>query len=246
MTEKNEVILKENMQESIQEDLKLELAVLEMFKQVIPSRIFLFLLAYGELSLKQLSEALGKSKATILRHTKPMVTNQLILVIDKKDSRSKFFRLNPRRINLNTPEIVLPYIKKMTPRERQEMYNSLVAVEKSLLLLMKYTIDMSLRYMDLYTETKKNVEIDEKMIADMFEEMEMKTSWDMFNKDTRKMFDKHWKIFWKNFKKDLDEYYKSKEVKDGQLEEMDYDYMRWEIIVPLKRVLKWSSPAFEG
>ncbi|MHA2334618.1 MAG: winged helix-turn-helix transcriptional regulator, partial [Candidatus Hodarchaeales archaeon] len=132
-------------QKTIQEVLKLELAIFEILKQEIPSQIFLFLQTYRELSLKQLSEAIGKSKATILRHTKPMIENNIIKEFKKEGSRSKYFMSNPSRLNLSTPDIILPYIKKMTPEERREIYNSLVALEKSTLLMMKYVIDMTIR-----------------------------------------------------------------------------------------------------
>lgn len=234
-----------NAMKILYKELKTELFILEMLKNRIPTNIFLMLSAYGELSLKSLSELVGKSKATILRHTRLMVEYNVIVEYSKEDDRSKYFKLHPKRFTLSTPEIILPYIKKMNQEERKEMYTSMIAFDKSNIHVMKYILDIVLRYMDFFNETKTNIDISEDMIKNMFNEMDLYLTWDMYDRNTFELYQKHQKIFYENLKKDIDKYLDSRKIEtnDGSenLNYKEFDYIRWNIVVPLKKLLKFSQ-----
>ncbi len=229
---------------TIQNDAKLAVkhspALIEIIKQEIPSKIFIFILVFRELSLTRLANLIGKSKATILRHIKPMIERGVVSEVKKEKSRENYYIL-AEEITMNPIEHLYALgIEEMTQEERKEMYNSLIDTRELAFRFLKKLISPTIDYIELFKETRQDIPIaDNKTFSQLSEDMKLEILSSTFSEKFNDVFEESLKCFRANYHEGRNKLETERETKQ-EIEELDNDYLLFIIKLPIKKILRWT------
>lgn len=238
---------KQNEKKSIIEYSQKTLALLEIMDWEIPSKIYLFLRTHGELSLKQLAISIGKSKTTISRHLTPMLERKL--VSEREFKKAHLYKLDQGLLNLGTPitEFTRGYPEKkklfgelldlMDPEELLLVNESFDAIYKIVLKILQNTLDHAIEYVELYDQMPVN----KQRLLDYEEYMDFIITFTSLNRANIDIFNKHWKVFMTNFKKDIDANFLENDENSEPFPNFNpvaADSLAWLFKLPMNRIFK--------
>ncbi|MFX0125852.1 MAG: hypothetical protein ACFFAE_19680 [Candidatus Hodarchaeota archaeon] len=209
-------------------------------KEPISGKIFLFLLGFGEVSLTQLSELLGKSKQTILRYINPMVDNKVIIEVKKENTRAKYYAVNTIFLDKPMHQLYVQGIKELSQEKRRERYKAYINMIWGGYVILEKLIDPCKDYIKIFEETRSNLpNLDEEMFYQLRGDMEVGIDKLILTEESYNLLLQHTDTFLENFRKERDKLENEKKLQDKKREDGE-DYIVFLARIPLKKVLKWS------
>ena len=197
-------------------------------------KILLYLLAYPELSLTDISDYIEKSKATVHRDLKEMIAMGIVKELRQDPStKAKFYAIEKDFFfsllkGLSTTE----NIKKMSSEERQNLFAMIVTMIKNAFFMLENSIGLVLKYIDFFAKTKENIEIsDMDTIMQWMQELDLTIRFIPLSQKTFPRYIEELTKFATVVNTDL----LSDELKE---ELFEGDYIAWNVILPLKKILR--------
>ena len=197
-------------------------------------KILLYLFAYPELSLSDISDYINKSKATAHRDLKEMISMGIVKELRQDAStKSKFYCIEKDFfLSLLRSLSSWDNIEKMKPEERDKIFFLIITMIKNAFFILENSIELTSKYLDFFAKTKENVPIQNtNTIMQWLRELDVSIR---FLPLSQRTFLKYSEKLAK-FAKEVNEELLSEELKE---ELFEGDYIAWNVILPLKKILK--------
>jgi len=197
-------------------------------------KILLYLIAYPELSLSDLSDHINKSKATAHRDLKEMISMGIVKELRQDPStKSKFYCVEKDFFfSLIKTLSTRNNIEKMTTEEREKTFFLIITMVKNAFFILENSIALTHKYLDYFARTKENIQIQKPdTILQWIQELDVSIR---FLPLSQKTFPKYIEKLTK-FATEINEELLSEELKE---ELFEGDYIAWNVVLPLKKILR--------
>ena len=196
--------------------------------------IFLYLLAYPELDLGELSKRIGKSKSTIHRDLQVLIDREIVKEVRQDFStKSKFYALNPKFIFEDMKELQsAENLAKMNEEQRKKYFEFMIKTTRNAFFVLENSINMTYRYLDYFKDFKKDLPIpDIDTLSTWGQELGVGIRIIPLSEKTFPIYIKHYAKFGEELNKELYEKQEEDEIFGGE-------YLVWHVVLPLRRILR--------